>query len=134
MRQFLIFAMGAMMAMSSFAQVEDKTHLIKNAGSGGQPIVALDGIKLYKIGEANPTEILQAMINDCNDLAGQATALGYDGLAGQIGDYSFELEGIDTVDLDAFSVAVDAANAVIEKFRAAIAESGAMTGSPNESR
>ncbi|MCK8622062.1 hypothetical protein [Prevotella sp. E13-27] len=123
MRQFLLFAMGAMMAMSSFAQVEDKTHLIKNAGSGGQPIVALDGIKLYKIDEANPTEILQAMINDCNDLAGQATALGYDGLAGQIGDYSFELEGIDTEDLDAFSVAVDAANAVIEKFRAAIAES-----------
>ena len=93
-----------------------------NAGSGGQPIVALDGIKLYKIGEADPAEILQAMVNECNDLAGLATAAGYDGLAGQIGDYSFELEGIDTEDADAFAAAIDAADAVMEKFKAALAE------------
>ncbi|MBQ9665949.1 MAG: dockerin type I repeat-containing protein [Bacteroidaceae bacterium] len=30
-----------------------------NAGSGGMPIVALDGIRLYKIGEANEDEILE---------------------------------------------------------------------------
>ena len=33
-----------------------------NAGSGGQPIVALDGIKLYKIGEADAEELLKADI------------------------------------------------------------------------
>ena len=93
-----------------------------NAGSGGQPIVALDGIKLYKIGEANPTEIIQAMTNECNDLAGLATSAGYDGLAGQIGDYAFELEGIDTEDADAFAAGVDAADAVMEKFKNALAE------------
>ncbi|MBP3213187.1 MAG: hypothetical protein J6M41_11590 [Prevotella sp.] len=93
-----------------------------NAGSGGQPIVALDGIKLYKIGEADRADILQAMVNECNDLAGLATAAGYDGLAGQIGDYSFELEGIDTEDADAFAAAIDAADAVMEKFKAALAE------------
>ena len=38
-----------------------------NAGSGGQPIVALDGIKLYKIGEADAEELLQADINDLAD-------------------------------------------------------------------
>ena len=93
-----------------------------NAGSGGQPIVALDGIKLYKIGEADRADILQAMENECNDLAGLATGAGYDGLAGQIGDYSFELEGIDTEDADAFAAAIDAADAVMEKFKAALAE------------
>ena len=35
-----------------------------NAGSGGQPIVALDGIKLYKIGEADMEELLKADIFD----------------------------------------------------------------------
>lgn len=93
-----------------------------NAGSGGQPIVALDGIKLYKIGEADRADILQAMMNECNELAGKATAAGYDGLAGQFGDYSFEIEGIDTEDADAFAAGVDAADAVMEKFKNALAE------------
>lgn len=35
-----------------------------NAGSGGQPIVALDGIKLYKIGEADMEELMRADIFD----------------------------------------------------------------------
>ena len=39
-----------------------------NAGSGGQPIVALDGIKLYKIGEADAVELFQS---DCYYLMDQ---------------------------------------------------------------
>jgi len=35
-----------------------------NAGSGGQPIVALDGIKLYKIGEADEKQLLEADLSD----------------------------------------------------------------------
>lgn len=38
-----------------------------NAGSGGQPIVALDGIKLYKIGEADAEQLLMSDINDLVD-------------------------------------------------------------------
>lgn len=38
-----------------------------NAGSGGQPIVALDGIKLYKIGEADAEQLLMSDINDMVD-------------------------------------------------------------------
>lgn len=38
-----------------------------NAGSGGQPIVALDGIKLYKIGEADAEELLMSDMNDETD-------------------------------------------------------------------
>lgn len=38
-----------------------------NAGSGGQPIVALDGIKLYKIGEADAEELLMSDMNDVTD-------------------------------------------------------------------
>ena len=35
-----------------------------NAGSGGQPIVALDGIKLYRIGEADEDQLLMADLTD----------------------------------------------------------------------
>ena len=35
-----------------------------NAGSGGQPIVALDGIRLYKIGEADEEQLLTADLTD----------------------------------------------------------------------
>lgn len=49
-----------------------------NAGSGGQPIVALDGIKLYKIGEADEFEVLQSEAYDYYD---EANALAADSLA-----------------------------------------------------
>jgi hypothetical protein len=93
-----------------------------NAGSGGQPIVALDGIKLYKIGEADPQELIDALINECSELAGQATAAGYNGLAGQIGDYAFELEDIDVTDVAAAAAAIEQADAIMAKFKAALAE------------
>ncbi len=93
-----------------------------NAGSGGQPIVALDGIKLYKIGEADPQELIDALINECSDLAGQATAAGYNGLSGQIGDYAFELEDIDVTDVAAAAAAIEQADAIMAKFKNALAE------------
>jgi len=97
-----------------------------NAGSGGMPIVALDGIKLYKIGEADPQELIDALVNECDELAGQATGAGYSGLAGQIGDYSFNLEEIDASDVEAAAQAITAADAIMEKFRAALAEMDAV--------
>ena len=93
-----------------------------NAGSGGMPIVALDGIKLYKIGEADPQELIDALVNECSELAGLATSAGYVGLSGQIGDYGFTLEEIDASDVDAAAKAIDEADAIMQKFRDALAE------------
>ena len=93
-----------------------------NAGSGGMPIVALDGIKLYKVGEADPREIIEALMYECEDLSGQASALGYEHLSSQISDYSFILEEIDDTDMDAVVKAVEEADEIMEKFRNALAE------------
>lgn len=93
-----------------------------NAGSGGQPIVALDGIKLYKIGEADPQEIIIAMGYECEELSGQAYYLGYEHLSSQINDYGFVLEGIDYTDITAAAKAIEEADEIMDKFRNAIAE------------
>lgn len=96
-----------------------------NQTSNNNPWVCLDGIKLYKIGEADPEEIINGLIAECDELQGQATGAGFAGLASQIGDYSFSLEEIinDTSgDIDAAAQAIEGADAIMAKFRAALAE------------
>ena len=97
-----------------------------NAGSGGQPIVALDGIKLYKIDEADPMKILEADLLDvsgeCADLAGKAAANGFDGLAGWIGDYGYQIDNLLNEDQEGMEAGLKAANAYMETLRAAVAE------------
>ena len=43
MKKLLLFAMGAMMAMPSFAQEEDMTYLVKNAGFDEDLTFKVDG-------------------------------------------------------------------------------------------
>ena len=53
-----------------------------NAGSGGQPIVALDGIKLYRIGDADPVDLLRedmVILSDTLENEFQSTLLGTNG-------------------------------------------------------
>lgn len=71
-----------------------------NAGSGGQPIVALDGIKLYKIGEADVEELLRADINDevevLEELQGDDLIANYPGLSEDISDMILSAEDAST--------------------------------------
>ncbi len=82
-------------------------------GSGSNPFLCIDGIKLYKVGEANPITILQS---DLSAIADEATALGYPGLAAQASDYSFEVEEIDPED----EAALKEAEAQIQVFNNAL--------------
>lgn len=96
-----------------------------NAGSGGQPIVALDGIKLYKIGEADPVEVLQAEITDLEDemdeLKSQAIIVGYKGLCIQIENYIDELEEVyDGENVDEMEAAVKQGEEMLAKFKKAL--------------
>ena len=97
-----------------------------NSGSGGQPIVALDGIKLYKIGEADPMEILRSDINDlsaeCEELSGQAAGNSFDGLADQISDYAMEIQDLaDAAENQAeLEAAMRTISAQVAQFREAI--------------
>lgn len=96
-----------------------------NAGSSGQPIVGLDGIKLYKIDDADRDEInmsdLYDMADECTTLSGEANSLGAIALAGYISDYGMELEDIDYTG-DELEDAVKAADARMAQIREAIAQ------------
>ena len=97
-----------------------------NAGSSGQPIVALDGIKLYKIGDADPLKLLQSDLLDlaatCDELIDEALAKNHNGLAGEISDYKMDIEEMAVSDDQAEMEAnIKTANARIAAFREAIA-------------
>lgn len=97
-----------------------------NAGSGGMPIVGLDGIKLYKIGEVDPEELINADLNAMADsLTEQSTIAednGLKGLAAEIYGYSQDLG--DIIDDGTMAQKEAALKDVIEKlayFKEAIA-------------
>lgn len=97
-----------------------------NAGSGGQPIVALDGIKLYKIGEADKAELLSSDLADLqielHTLADEAAAVGLSGLAAEIYDAGLTLDDmIGGDDVDELQAAFDSATKLFELYKQAIA-------------
>ena len=101
-----------------------------NQTSNNNPWVCLDGIKLYKIGEADRDDINRADINDmiadCQELAGQATSAGFAALATYIGEYEFNLEDSLGLDGDDLERAVRNATAHMNLIREALAEMSAI--------
>lgn len=85
----------------------------------------VDGIKLYKIDDADRDEInmsdLYDMADECTTLSGEANSLGATALAGYISDYGMELEDIDYTG-DELEDAVKAADARMAQIREAIAQ------------
>ena len=97
-----------------------------NSSSNNTPWVFIDGIKLYKIGEANREELLKSDLGDlaaeCQDLANTAAVNGFDGLAAYMTDYVFEIEDALEGDADEMEVALREVTARVAEFRLAIAE------------
>ncbi len=96
-------------------------------GSGTNPYLVIDGIKLYKTGEADLSEILSYEFNQLttklDELSMEAFAAGFAGLAAQIGDYALEIDGlIDYDNLEATEANLKVAKAQYAKFQAAIAK------------
>lgn len=98
----------------------------QNNVSSKQPVIWIDGIKLYKIGEADPEELLSsdlsAAIGDINELIAQATDLGLSGLVTEMSDCITEIDGEIGGDVESMTAALKKANADIAKFQEAIAE------------
>ena len=94
-----------------------------NAGSGGQPIVALDGIKLYKIGEADPVQILEsdliALQEENIALSAEAAEKGLEGIMAEIEEINSEIDDVmsggDLVEMEATLNKYDAYKATIKK-------------------
>ena len=95
-------------------------------GSGSNPFLCIDGIRLYKIGDADPIELLQAdiydMMSDADEMASQAIVAGYSGLADQIVDFGMEvLDGLLSIDdLEELKVGVKDAKTQMDKFQEAL--------------
>ena len=92
-----------------------------NAGSGGQPIVALDGIKLYKIEDADRAEIFAS---ELYELSGMATSNNIASLATYFSEYVFEVE--DMLDEDDSEPTVLKIEARMAEFKKAIEEAIAL--------
>ena len=91
-------------------------------GSGSNPFLCIDGIKLYKIGEADPAELLQSLAFDCQDMSNEAMNAGYAALAAYIGDYSLELEEMMSGTDEEMIAALTEADKRIDVLRAALDE------------
>ena len=99
-----------------------------NAGSGGQPIVALDGIKLYKIGEADAAQLLRSDLNDlseqCQQMANEANQNGFVGLGAQIDEYSMVTidDFLSSDEPEELEAALKIVNAKVAEFKKALEE------------
>ncbi len=98
-----------------------------NAGSGGQPIVALDGIKLYKIDEADPIDLLRSDFQDavaeCEELAGKASGENFMGLSGYLSDYAMDIDDLSgSTDQAELEASLKEVNARMAEIRNAMAE------------
>ena len=96
-----------------------------SGGSGNNPYLCIDGIKLYKIGEADPMELLESDVNDlideCNTLSSQASLEGFEGLSAQIGDYGLDLDFLLSIDNQPeLEAELKKATAQVESFRNAM--------------
>mgnify|MGYP002522852594 CR=1 FL=1 len=100
----------------------------ESAGNSvNNPFLFIDGVKLYKIGEADPIKLLKSDFVKaaaiCDELIGDALAIDYEGLANEISEYKSKIEemgeGDNQTELDAHLTDV---NIRIKAFRQAIIE------------
>jgi len=103
-----------------------------NAGSGGQPIVGLDGIKLYKIGEADERDILMTDINDWADrFNGELVDLCYSDNGDEYAGLINEAESLSD-ELYPSSDDIEVLNASIASYEAAFARIQEAIAAANE--
>lgn len=87
-----------------------------DGGSGSNPFLCIDGIKLYKIGEADAVKLLKSDISDVLDefskMSGMASSEGFVGLAEQIGDWAMNDEYYDMDNQEELEAFLREANAM----------------------
>ena len=97
-----------------------------SGGSNSNPFLCIDGIKLYKIGDADPLEILEADLNDaadeCGLLASDAANAGFNSLSALLSDYSMEIIDFTGGDQETMEAGLKEANAKIAEYKKVLAE------------
>ncbi len=98
-----------------------------SGGSGSNPFLCIDGIKLYKIDEADPIDLLRSDFQDavaeCEDLAGTASGANFLGLSGYLSDYAMEIDDLSgSTDQAELEASLKEVNARMAEIRNAMAE------------
>lgn len=97
-----------------------------SGGSNSNPFLCIDGIKLYKIGDADPLEILEADLNDVADecvlLASDAASAGFTSLSALLSDYGMEIIDFTSGDQETMEAGLKEANAKIAEYKKVLAE------------
>lgn len=97
-----------------------------SGGSNSNPFLCIDGIKLYKIGDADPLEILEADLNDaadeCGLLASDAANAGFNSLSALLSDYGMEIIDFTSGDQETMEAGLKEANAKIAEYKKVLAE------------
>lgn len=96
-------------------------------GSGSNPFLCIDGIKLYKIGEADPIDLLRSDFQDavaeCEELAGKASGENFMGLSGYLSDYAMDIDDLSgSTDQAELEASLKEVNARMVEIRNAMAE------------
>jgi hypothetical protein len=94
-----------------------------SGGSGSNPFLCIDGIKLYKIGEADEVELLSSDLNDLVDslmaICDESPIVEYSGLVAEGQNYGGDILAEVDDDVDALNVAIAQMKAKIAEFQAA---------------
>ena len=98
-----------------------------SGGSGSNPFLCIDGIKLYKIDEADPVDLLRSDFQDavaeCEEMALQASGENFVGLSSYISDYSMEIDDMSqSTDQAELEASLREVNARMEALRQAMTE------------
>ncbi len=98
-----------------------------SGGSGSNPFLCIDGIKLYKIDEADPIDLLRSDFQDavaeCEELAGKASGENFMGLSGYLSDYAMDIDDLSgSTDQAELEASLKEVNARMAEIRNAMAE------------
>ena len=97
-----------------------------SGGSGSNPFLCIDGIKLYKIDDADPVDLLRSDFQDavaeCEGMAGTASGANFVGLSGYLSDYAMEIDDMSqSTDQAELEASLKVVNARMAELRQAIA-------------
>lgn len=97
-----------------------------SGGSGSNPFLCIDGIKLYKIGEAGSFDLLRSdyldAVAECKELARRASGENFIGLASYLSNYAMEIDDISqNTDQAVLKASLTVINARMVEIRKAVA-------------
>ena len=88
-----------------------------SGGSGSNPFLCIDAIKLYKIADADPYELLESLQNDFFSLQNELNALGFIGVSNEITDIMDNISEAMDLDESEQPAKIEEFDALLQKYK-----------------